>query len=330
MRKLATIRTIDEIKPIENADAIEHVRVDGWWVVCKKSEFQVGQKALYLEVDSWVPETLAPFLSKGRTYNEVVGERLRTIKLRGALSQGLILPLQPEWLEIEDLDAYLGIQLWEKPVHASLRGLVKGNFPQFVRKTDQPRIQNLPEVLEDQLSLYEVTLKLDGSSTSVICKDGVVGVCSRNLELKLEDTNNTFVVASAEWQEIVRKIYDDTGRNLALQGELMGPGVQGNRENLQKHTLFLYDIWDIDNQQYLGCTERWELASTYNIRHIPIIFYKISLGALSCTTMDEILALADKLDNAGWTDPIEGVVFKRIDGQFSFKIINNRFLLKEK
>ena len=66
MRKLATIRRIAEIRPIEKADAIEHVRVDGWWVVSKKGEFQVGDLAVYIEIDAWSPYELTPFLSKGK------------------------------------------------------------------------------------------------------------------------------------------------------------------------------------------------------------------------------------------------------------------------
>lgn len=96
-RKLATIRTIEEIKPIEGADAIEAARVDGWWVVIKKGEYAVGATVIYLEIDSWVPQELAPFLVKGaipREYNGVKGERLRTIRLRGTLSQGLLLKIE--------------------------------------------------------------------------------------------------------------------------------------------------------------------------------------------------------------------------------------------
>lgn len=96
-RKLASIRRIANIQPIEGADAIVVATVDGWKVVVKKDEFKVGDLAVYLEIDSWVPHNLAPFLSKGqepREYNGVKGERLRTVKLRGTTSQGLLLKLE--------------------------------------------------------------------------------------------------------------------------------------------------------------------------------------------------------------------------------------------
>ncbi len=94
---MATIRRIDEIRPIEGADAIEAAVVGGWVVVIKKGEFKAGDLAVYLEIDSWVPHEIAPFLSKGqepREYNGVKGERLRTVKLRGTTSQGLLLKLE--------------------------------------------------------------------------------------------------------------------------------------------------------------------------------------------------------------------------------------------
>jgi RNA ligase (TIGR02306 family) len=97
MRKMATIRKIDDIRPIEGADAIECAVVGGWQVVVKKGEYNVGDLAVYLEIDSFVPHELAPFLSKGqepREFNGVKGERLRTVKLRGVTSQGLLLPLK--------------------------------------------------------------------------------------------------------------------------------------------------------------------------------------------------------------------------------------------
>lgn len=153
MRKLATIRKITELNPIPKADAIEVATVDGWKAVVKKGDFKVGDLAIYLEVDSWVPYELAPFLSKDKEpkeYNGVKGERLRTIKLRGQLSQGLLLPIDvaynedpPDYdhvfLEGDDVTELLGIQKWERPVPAQLAGLMKGSFPSFIPKTDQER-----------------------------------------------------------------------------------------------------------------------------------------------------------------------------------------------
>ena len=164
MRKLASIRKIADIRPIPDADAIEVAVVDGWKVVVKKGEYSVGDLAVYLEIDAWVPHALAPFLSKGqepREYNGVTGERLRTVKLRGQVSQGLLLPLRTvfaEWtdenfqkniLEDEervgdDLTEALGIQKWEAPISPQLAGQVRGVFPTgLIPKTDQERADAL-------------------------------------------------------------------------------------------------------------------------------------------------------------------------------------------
>lgn len=96
MRALASIRKINKVMPIEGADAIEVASVDGWQVVIKKGEFKAGDIAIYFEIDSWMPTEMAPFLSKGKEPNEfngIKGERLRTLKLRGTISQGLLLPI---------------------------------------------------------------------------------------------------------------------------------------------------------------------------------------------------------------------------------------------
>jgi RNA ligase (TIGR02306 family) len=90
MRKLASIKKIDDIQPIEGADKICTYRVGGWWVVDTVNRYQIGDAVVYCEIDSWIPNEIAPFLSKGkepRIFNGVKGERLRTIKLKGALSQ---------------------------------------------------------------------------------------------------------------------------------------------------------------------------------------------------------------------------------------------------
>jgi RNA ligase (TIGR02306 family) len=152
MRKLATIRVIDALNPIEGADAIECATIGGWKVVVKKGEFNVGDRAVYCEIDSWIPTELAPFLSKGkepREFEGIKGERLRTVKLRGQLSQGLLLnldsaiPQTNSFADGDDVSELLNIVKWEMPMNAQLAGMAKGNFPSQIPKTDQERVQNL-------------------------------------------------------------------------------------------------------------------------------------------------------------------------------------------
>ena len=329
-RKLASIKRITEIRPIEGADAIECAIVGGGWpVVVKKGDFSAGMLALYLEIDSFVPYELAPFLSKGkepREFNGVKGERLRTIKLRGQLSQGLLLPVPDRSTlagivseEGADLTDYLGIQKWEKPVPACLQGMMRGSFPSFLRKTDQERVQNLDGQI-DFSEQYEVTVKLDGSSMTIWFKDGDLGVCSRNVDLKLDQEGNTFV-------DVAKKIVGEARlENIAIQGELMGPGIQGNRENLKEHEFFVFDVWDIEEQRYYTPEARSTFCYMYGLNHVPVLEANKSLDSLGIMSIEDALAFAE---GPSFNHKVrEGVVFKREDGGFSFKAISNTFLLK--
>ena len=336
MRKLASVRKIHEIAPIVGADAIELAKVDGWQVVVKKDEYQVNDLVIYLEIDSWVPNELAPFLSKDKEPKEfegVKGERLRTIKLRGCLSQGLILPIINGMIEGDDVTDFLNIKKWDRPLPAQLVGQAKGFFPEFLRKTDQERVQNLQSeiAIEHHLgSLFEVTIKLDGSSITVYHKDGEVGVCSRNLELKINEENqgNAFIKTATNTRLL--SALKALGKNIAVQGELMGEGIQGNREKLSEHNIFVFDIFDIDEQRYLSPDERLEVYGTLSNygflgNHCPLLEIRVPLISAD---INDLLSYAEGKSLSHHIR--EGLVYKRMDGKFSFKTISNKFLLGEK
>ena len=339
-RKMATVRRIDEIRPIEGADAIEAAVVGGWVVVIKKGEFRAGDLAVYLEIDSWVPHAVAPFLSKGqepREYNGVKGERLRTVKLRGQVSQGLLLPLSilPRSLGFEfatdktvgeDVSLWLGIQKWEPPIPASLSGDVEGVFPTVVPKTDQERIQNLTEELKTWQSnsafTWEVTEKLDGSSMTVFVHGDREGVCSRNWSLKETAGNTLWSVARRE--RLIEKVRQ-TGRNLALQGELIGEGIQGNAYNVKGQDFRLFDIYDIDRGEYLGPLERRVFAETHGIKHVPVLATEMVIEEW----VTGLLTMADGVSTLNPKANREGLVFKcNTFGGPSFKAISNKWLIK--
>lgn len=346
-RALATIRKIAEIQPIQGADAIEAVRVDGWWVVAKKGEYAVDQLAVYLEIDSWVPTAIAPFLTKAghepKEFEGVKGERLRTVKLRGQVSQGLLLPIEhcistagctSPIQEGNDWTEHLGILKYEKPLPAALAGLAKGNFPSFIPKTDQPRVQNCGRQFEEwsEGTVWEVTEKLDGSSMTVYVNhnefddDGAPkhGVCSRNLELKF-DTSNSFWEAAVKYQ-LIEKI-KTTGLSLAIQGELVGEGIQGNSYKLQGRQFFCFDIWDIDNQRYLLPEDRRQLCVDLGIQHVPYL----GRGAIGkmISSQEAIINEADGQSAIGCKPAREGLVWKSVDKHdVSFKAISNKWLLK--
>lgn len=339
MRKLATIRKIDALRPIPDADAIECAVVGGWTAVVKKGEYAAGDLAVYCEIDSWIPHALAPFLSKGkepRVFDGIAGERLRTMKLRGQLSQGLLLPLSTltmidsELFEGLDVSFPLGIVKYEAPIPAQLAGEVKGMFPGWIQKTDQERVQNLKEELDYWLReqhVWEVTEKLDGSSMTVYLRDGEFGVCSRNLELKPSETNSLWKVAVRNDLELKLRRAD---RNLALQGELIGEGIQGNPYKQKGQEFFLFDIYDIDTSKYFTPAERKAFVQEHDIKHVPVLAFGAELSdTLGVNSIDGILRFAEGKSVMGMIGcEREGVVFKSKAMQCSFKAISNKFLLK--
>lgn len=352
MRKLASIRRISDIKTHTNADSLELAIVDGWQVVIRKGEFQRGQLIVFCEIDSWIPNEIAPFLSKEKdpkTFEGIKGERLRTIKLRKELSQGLILPINSDLYDLSpayddspenyaelhegtDVTDLLGIVKWEAPIPANLAGQVAGNFPSFLRKTDQERLQNIYHKILPQVYWmeFEETLKLDGTSCTIFIKDGELGVCSRNLQLKINEENSTNVYVrialehEQDLREMCRYWYN---HELAIQGEIMGIGIQGNREEFKDLQFFLFDIWDITNQCYLNTSTRRHLATRFNIQHVPVL--NIGTSFLDFHTLEEFKN-ASKIKSIN--HPVaEGKVYKCVDNpEISFKVINDDFLLSEK
>lgn len=335
MRKLAKIAKIDELNPIEGADAIECAVVGGWKVVAQKGLYQVGDLAVYFEIDSWIPHELAPFLSKGkepREFEGVKGERLKTIRLRGQLSQGLLMPLEEACKNIEselfeglDVTVPLGILKWEKPVNAQLAGVCRGNFPSLIPKTDQERVQNLKKEIRaayDSGLLFEVTEKLEGSSMTCYLIDGEFGVCSRNMDLKRDENNSFWKVAIEDDIENKMRFSD----NFAIQGELIGPGIQGNIYKLSKPEFRVFDVYDIKDGTYMNPADRLDMITRMGLNHVPVLVTGKDLGI---GTIDELLTWAEGESKLGKTER-EGIVFKQQDGGMTFKAISNKYLLGEK
>lgn len=346
MRALASIKVIDAIEPIEGADAIEVAIIGGWSVVVKKGEFLPGMHGIYFEIDSWIPHELAPFLTKSghypKIYDGVEGQRLKTIRLRGQLSQGLLLPVEyvPGAMTVrvngdpimvhedQDVTELLGIKKWEAPIKPELAGISRGNFPSQIPKTDQERIQNLKKELEmwkEKEFEWEVTEKLEGSSMTVALIDGEFVVCSRNINLQ-EVEGNTFW-AVARNLNLEEKMREQFGDNFAIQGELVGPGIQDNIYGLKNHEFYVYDIYDIKAGKYLLPLDRRSVTSKMGIYHVPFLDV-FEMG--ENVTIDGLLKLADGASVLGSQPLREGIVFKSLEYQSSFKVISNEYLLKQK
>lgn len=339
-RKLATIREITDIRPIEGADMIELASVGGWNVVVAKNVgHKIGDKVVYCEIDSFLPiREEFEFLRKSsyKKMDDQEGFRLKTIKLRGQVSQGLILPISvvpivqfatghdlPEGMDVTEM---LGIVKYEPPIPAELSGKVKGGFPSFLRKTDEERIQNLVKEYEEykltSKHQFYMTEKLDGSSATFYMNDGVFGVCSRNLEL-LETEGNTFWKVAREL-DLENKLKDKG--NICLQGELIGEGIQGNPYKIKGQTVHFFNGFDIDTQTRMNINDFLILLDELELLSVPIL----DVAFLLPDTVEDMLKLAEDKSCLNKLTEREGVVVRSLDNTISFKAISNKFLLSEK
>ena len=362
-RKLATIRKIDELRPIEFvnketgeieiAQNIQLAILDGWQCVTLKSEFSApGEYAVYFEIDAIIPRHQWNAHIQKDTPDKPI--RLKTMKLCGQLSQGLALPITLfkgvyseegyDWIHIKDestnvhvsfesvypigtdVTEELKIEKYEPPTSAELAGVSRGNFPGDIPKTDQARIQNKPAILKigelEEPITYEVTEKLEGSSCTIYVKNGEFGVCSRNINLKESETNAFWETATRlKLNEKLPEFRD----YIALQGELCGPGIQGNIYGLKEKQFFLYSIYDIREGRYWSPEERLEAVSVLGIKHVPII----ELNYVPAETVAEVLTFAEGISKLANVQR-EGLVFKAHEGQDSWKAISNKYLLKQK
>jgi RNA ligase (TIGR02306 family) len=331
-RKLASVQKIVSINPIPDADAIEVAKVLNWNVVVKKDEFKVGDLIIYVEPDAWLPHELAPFLSKGqepKEYESIVGNRLRTTKLRGQLSQGLILPMfdySIDLFEGDDVSSLLDIIKWEPPVLAQLSGMVKGAWPSAVPKTDEDRIQTFTDDQWAELSQfkYEMTEKLEGASATFGLIDGEFFVGSRNLNLK-ETEDNTFWKIAHRF-EIEKKMRAENMFNVVIQGEIIGEGIQGNHYEVKGQHFYVFSMFNIETGEYLSPELRTTLTESMQLNHVP---YLGNMVFNASTKVDDVLALANGKSAVNVNKMREGVVFKRVNGQEHFKAVSPNYLLKK-
>lgn len=344
MRKLASIQKVEEVQPIEGADKIEKVRINAWWVVAPKGQMKQGDLVVYYEVDSFLPNIEKySFLLKGSTPKKMLidgvekeGIRLKTIRLRGQISQGLVLPLDGIDCVKDvgtDISELLGVIKWEQPISASLAGQVKGSFPAFLHKTDEERVQNIPDVIAHHAGKngFYVSEKLDGSSATFYKKDGELGVCSRNLELKRTDGNTLWVIADEyNLQTVIPEGY-------AIQGEIIGVGIQGNPLKLSKHELFVFNVYDFISGRFLNLSEFQMFCHDNKLKSVPIINAEYTIP----DSVDEILKYAEGESALNDSSEREGIVIRPVvesretigglqDARFSFKAISNKYLLDER
>jgi RNA ligase (TIGR02306 family) len=335
-RKLASVQRISDIQPIENADAIERVSILGWACVARRGEFKIGDLCIYFEIDSLLPESAEFEFMRNRKF------RVKTVKLRGCISQGLALPISELNLNIsylqegDDVTHHLGVTKYEpdikkKGYNAKLSGKIKGTRPAFVPKTDEQRVQSCPKLINEMMGLecYQTT-KMDGSSMSVYWYDRIpepFGVCSRNILLE-EDPENAFWKVAHRY-DIKSKLEQGGLGNIIIQGELMGPGIQGNRLELKELDWYIFNIYNPNTGMYGGMTEIKEVCSVLGLKMVPVEdVFRFNL------TLGDLLERAKGYYPSGRLK--EGIVVRPIEARLSpsmgysllsLKAINNDFLL---
>jgi RNA ligase (TIGR02306 family) len=335
MRNLASIQIIKALEPIEGADAIEKATVLGWQLVVKKGEFKVGDLAVYCEIDSLMPDKPEFEFLKPR------GMRIRTVRLRGQISQGICFPLwilPGDFSVVEDADCteVLGITKYEPPMPACLNGIAKGKFPSFIPKTDETRVQVLQAVLDKYKGeKCFVTEKVDGTSVTYYLNNGEFGACSRNLEL-IEDAENS-IWKVARQMDIENKLRS-TGINIAIQGELVGEGIQSNKLKLRGQTVMFFNAFDIDKFAYFDFSDFKKLISDFELPLVPIVTLDYELGndieaIIRMATIKSIVcpdAWAEGIVIRSFTEKSDLLLSNEYfyKGRISFKAINPEFLLK--
>ena len=385
MRSLASIQRIKEIHPIEGADRIEMVQVLGWQCVANKGVFREGDMCVYFEIDSFLPVRPEFEFLRASSFktNPILGDgfRLKTMKFKGQISQGLALPLdavgivrvdngdrldnardyvfrqegKPDLEMIElintgnignlslegmDITVLLGVKEWEIPERASTGGTIKGNLPYCVHKTDETRIQSMPQLLEEFRGLdYYITTKYDGSSHSVAIDDqGEFHVTGHNYEYKDDGTCSFYEYVKAhDIENEMREYMKANGiRSLTIQGEWCGEGIQKNRLKLHTPEWFVFTV-DIDGKRADFNTLR-SVTSSCKLKHVEVLETGFDLPSLYPTANDLVKyaeTCAGKVKAYKGGQP-EGIVIRpctpvyscTIGGYLSMKVINNRYLLK--
>lgn len=350
--KLASVQKILKLTPIDGADMIETVTVLGWEVVVKKNEFKVGDLCTYIQIDTVVPELPEYEFLKEKKY------RVRSIKLRKQISQGLIIPLPVgKWKEGDDITELLGIKKYEKPINnpdrfekprmpkllykkwvylfkynvlyklfPTLQPAIRSPFPtNLVPITDEERIQNIPQVLtEYKGKTFIASYKLNGSSITIIhskiFNKSKFRICSRKFELY--DKNNDWfkVFNDTNFKDEILKLVKEFGNDVIVQGEAIGK-FNGNYHNLKSNQIRLFNIYV--NGKRLNQKEFLEVCLKNNIPHCPL--YK---ETVLNHTLPEILKESEIKDLINPSVDVEGLVWRCIEDNMSFKVINNKYLLK--
>ena len=321
---LASIQEIKSIKPAKNSDNLEVAEVKGFQAVVQKGKHYEGERIVFIEIDSIVPEWPEYSFLKGNRVIKTIPAT--SSKLRGNLSQGLVMNIKDYYTTRLhdvyrigfDLTKVLQIQKYEKPAPKCQDAA--GPFPECVSKTDEVNIQSEPGLIGELGDhQYYVTQKADGCSMTAIKTFGYFGVCSRNLELK--PGNNVYWNMAEKY-----KLKDIMKNNIAIQGEIVGPGIQKNPMGLKENIFLVFDVYDTDSQKYYDFLQLVRFVRTKNLPMVKVLAENIKLN----TSVRELIETAKigKYHHSG--KPQEGIVVRPMGNVFSktlrkrlsFKVLN--------
>ena len=344
MRKLASLQRIWKIEPIEGADKIELAHVLGWQCVVNKGQFQPMDVGVYFEIDSFLP--IRPEFEFMRTSSykktDIMGEgfKLRTMRFRGQISQGLLLPLSsfpeiPADIELgADITELLGVRKWEIEERATTGGTVIGNLPYDIPHTDETRVQENPELIQAFAGLeYYISTKMDGSSHSIGVDENGFHVTGHNYEYK-DDGSSSFyeLVKARKYQEKVESFVKENGLStLTIQGELCAPGIQQNRLRLTKPEWYVFTVRE--NGKRVGLKRMMEICEALGMEYVPIEEIGTDLPS-KYPTVESLLDRADgEYPKGGKKEgivirPTEPVYCPLISASLSMKVVSNKYLLK--
>ena len=351
MRKLASVQRVWKVEPIEGADRIELAHVLGWQCVVNKGEFQEGDLGVYFEIDSFLPIRPEFEFLRSSSYKktDIMGEGflLRTKKFKGQISQGLLLPIptlfgylalpSDQAFEVgDDVTERLGVRKYEIEERATTGGNIIGTLPYDVPHTDETRIQAEPDLLREFVGLdYYISTKMDGSSHSVSLDENGFHVCGHNYEYKDDDSSSFYrfvnQIGIREMMELFVRI--NGIKTLTLQGEFCAPGIQQNRLKLQKPEWYVFTV-RIDGQR-VSLDRMMLLCHGFGLQTVPIEEEGTDLPS-KYPTVEALLERADgDYPNGGKKEgivvrPVTPVYSPAIGAELSFKVVNNKYLLKQK
>ena len=344
MRKLASIQRIWQIEPIEGADRIELAHVLGWQCVVNKGQFSPMDVGVYFEIDSFLPIRPEFEFMRASSYKktDIMGEgfRLRTLRFRGQISQGLLLPISqfpeiPQDAEVGmDVTDLLGVRKWEIEERATTGGTVVGTLPYDIPHTDETRVQEEPELISAFAGLeYYISTKMDGSSHSIGIDENGFHVTGHNYEYK-DDGSSAFygLVNTRGYKARMEQFMSAENLSvLTIQGEFCAPGIQRNRLRLTKPEWYVFTIRE--NGKRVGLNRMLEICEILGMEHVPIEEVDVDLPA-KYPTVEALLARADgEYPNGGKKEgivirPTEPVFSPLISASLSMKVVSNKYLLK--